>query len=211
MKVLDKLISIIFSIAMLSLAVVVILLLLNMAELSTVVDIIQQYVLNEEYYYIVLGITIVVALAALKTTIFLSDFKAKDRSPIVVQTENGVVEIERDTIETIVKTVAKSFPEVRDVQAKMYKKDKGIKNNVSITVIQDSNIKSVTEEIQNKVKETVLASTGLTVVNTNIKVKNIYESKVKKNSDHEVKAEKSTDNNKVEQIEKTQNSQDVQG
>jgi uncharacterized alkaline shock family protein YloU len=211
MKVLDKLISIIFSIAMLSLAVVVILLLLNMAELSTVVDIIQQYVLNEEYYYIVLGITIVVALAALKTTIFLSDFKAKDRSPIVVQTENGVVEIERDTIETIVKTVAKSFPEVRDVQAKMYKKDKGIKNNVSITVIQDSNIKSVTEEIQNKVKETVFASTGLTVVNTNIKVKNIYESKVKKNSDHEVKAEKSTDNNKVEQIEKTQNSQDVQG
>jgi hypothetical protein len=72
---------------MLSIAVVVILLLLNMAKLSTVVDIIQDYVLNEEYYYVVLGITIVVALAALKTTIFLSDFKVKDRSPIVVETE----------------------------------------------------------------------------------------------------------------------------
>jgi uncharacterized alkaline shock family protein YloU len=180
MKILDKLISFIFSLAMLSIAVVVILLVLDMAQFDTILYLIDNYVLNDSYYFLVLGISIVVVLASIKTTIFLSDFKAKDRSPIVVESEKGLVEIERDTIETIVRTVAKDFPEVRDVQAKMFKKDKGIKTYVAISVVQDANIREVTEKIQTKVKDTVFATTGLNVYNTNIKVKNIYEPRVKR-------------------------------
>jgi uncharacterized alkaline shock family protein YloU len=202
MKILDKLISFIFSLAMLSIAVVVILLVLDMAQFDTILYLIDNYVLNDSYYFLVLGISIVVVLASIKTTIFLSDFKAKDRSPIVVESEKGVVEIERDTIETIIRTVAKDFPEVRDVQAKMFKKDKGIRAYVAISVVQDANIREVTEKIQTKVKDTVFATTGLNVYNTNIKVKNIYEPRVKRIEQETV--------NKVEQEKKqpTENTQE---
>jgi uncharacterized alkaline shock family protein YloU len=211
MKVFDKLISFIFSLAMLSIAVVVILLVLDMAQLDTIIYLIDNYLLNDNYYFIVLGIAILVLLAGIKTTIFLSDFKTKDRTPIVVESEKGLVEIERDTIETIVRTVAKGFPEVRDVQARMFKKDKGIKTYVAISVIQDANIKEVTDKIQTKVKDTVFATTGLNVYNTNIKVKNIYEPRVKRFDQEDKNAASKTEQEIKQPSENTQeNKQEVQ-
>ena len=106
-------------------------------------------------------------------------FKTKDKSPILVKTQNGEIEIAQETITNIVRNVGTSFEQVKDVQAKMLKKRKGVNIYAMILVYANSNIRALTEAIQNQVKEAVQSTTGVKVLEINIKVKNIYQ-KVKK-------------------------------
>ena len=124
MKILDALISFIFSIVILVLSIAVILVLTGLTTESFIIDLINDYVFNNTYYNIVLITSIVLALAALKTTIFHSRFKSKDTSPILVATENGNVQIAQETITNTVKSVALKIPNIKDVNAKMLKKKK---------------------------------------------------------------------------------------
>lgn len=175
MKILDALISFIFSIVILVLSIAVILVLTGLTTESFIIDLINDYVFNNTYYNIVLITSIVLALAALKTTIFHSRFKSKDTSPILVATENGNVQIAQETITNTVKSVALKIPNIKDVNAKMLKKKKGIKIFANISVLANSNIKQVTEELQSQVIEVIKETTGVKVLDVDVKVKNIYE------------------------------------
>ena len=175
MKILDALISFIFSIVILVLSIAVILVLTGLTTESFIIDLINDYVFNNTYYNIVLITSIVLALAALKTTIFHSRFKSKDTSPILVATENGNVQIAQETITNTVKSVALKIPNIKDVNAKMLKKKKGIKIFANISVLANSNIKHVTEELQSQVIEVIKETTGVKVLDVDVKVKNIYE------------------------------------
>lgn len=175
MKILDAFISFIFSIIILVLSIAVILVLTGLTNESFIVDLINEYVFNNTYYNIVLITSIVLAVAALKTTIFHSRFKSKDTSPILVATENGNVQIAQETITNTVKSVALKIPNIKDVNAKMLKKKKGIKIFANISVLANSNIKQVTEELQAQVIEVIKETTGVKVLDVDVKVKNIYE------------------------------------
>lgn len=114
MRALDKLISFIFSVAILIISIVLILVGIGVVEPQMIIDMLNEHVfVNEmiaENWLNALTITgIILFLASLKTTIFLSLFKAKDKSPILVKTENGEVEIAQETITSTVKNVGISF------------------------------------------------------------------------------------------------------
>lgn len=175
MKILDAFISFVFSIIILVLSIAVILVLTGLTNESFIVDLINDYVFNNTYYNIALITSIVLALAALKTTIFHSRFKSKDTTPILVATENGNVQIAQETITNTVKSVALKIPNIKDVNAKMLKKKKGIKIFANISVLANSNIKQVTEELQSQVIEVIKETTGVKVLDVDVKVKNIYE------------------------------------
>lgn len=175
MKFLDRLINFIFSLIMIIVSVVVLLVIFDFTSASYVNDIINTYVWNLEYRQIVIGVAIVVFLAGLKTTIFLSDFKKKKKIPIMVRSDNGNVQIASETIESTAKAVAKNYEEVKEVNAKMVNRTKGVEIYMSILVSQDTNIRALTREIQEEVKNKVHDTTGVFVLNTDIKVKNIVE------------------------------------
>lgn len=175
MKVLDAFISLIFSIVILVLSIAVVLVLTGFTSETFIVDLINDYVFNDTYYNVALVTTIVLILAALKTTIFHSRFKSKDNAPILVATEHGNVEIAQETITNTVKSVAMKLANIKDVNAKMIKKKNGIKIFANISVLANSNIKVLTEELQTKVIEVVKETTGVKVLDVNVKVKNIYE------------------------------------
>lgn len=184
MRALDKLISFAFSVIMLILSVILILIGVGAVESQMIIDMLETHILTENIInsgmFNALTITgIVLLLASLKTTIFLSLFKTKDKSPILVKTQNGEIEIAQETITNIVRNVGTSFEQVKDVQAKMLKKRKGVNIYAMILVYANSNIRALTEAIQNQVKEAVQSTTGVKVLEINIKVKNIYQ-KVKK-------------------------------
>lgn len=175
MKWLDRLINFIFSLVILVISVVVLLALFNYIDYTYVNSLINDYLWGADYRLIVIITTCIVLLAALKTTIFLSDFKKKRKIPILVSTENGVIQIASETIESTAKAVAISHEEVRDVNVKMVNKNKGVDVYMSLLVIQDTNIRTITKQIQDEVKEKVHETTGVLVLNTDIKVKNIIE------------------------------------
>ena len=175
MRLLDKLINFIFSLTMMVVSVVILLVTFGFASSEYVNGIINEYVWNTDYETIVLIVAFIIFLASLKTTIFLADFKKKKKMPIMVNTDNGNIQIAFETIENTAKAVAKSYDEVKDVNARMVNKGKGVMIYMSILVEQDSNISAITKGIQDKVKQKVLETTGVKVFNTDIKVKNIVE------------------------------------
>lgn len=175
MKFLDKLINFVFSLIMVVVSVVVLLVVFDFTSSSYINGLINDYVWNSKYETIVMVVSIIVFLAGLKTTIFLSDFKKKRKVPIMVSTDNGNIQIASETIESTAKAVARSHEEVKDVNAKMVGKNKGVNIYMSLLVSQDTNIRAITREIQEEVKNKIHDTTGVLVLNTDIKVKNIVE------------------------------------
>lgn len=175
MKLLDKLINFIFSLAMIIISVVILLVMFNLTTPDFVNGVLNDYLWNSEYRMVVIISSIVTLLAALKTTIFLADFKKKRKLPITVSTDNGNIQIAHETIESTAKAVAKNYEEVKDVNAKMVGKNKGVEIYMTILVSQDTNIRALTRSIQDEVKNKIHETTGVLVLNTDIKVKNIVE------------------------------------
>ena len=71
----------------------------------------------------------------------------------------------------------KSHDEVKEVNAKMVNRNKGVDIFMSLLVSQDTNIRALTIAIQEEVKNKIHDTTGVLVLNTDIKVKNIVEKK----------------------------------
>lgn len=187
MKLLDRLINFIFSLTMLVISTVILLVIFNFIDSNYINSLINNYVWSTDYRAIVIVVSCIVFLAGLKTTIFLSDFKKRKKIPIMVNSSNGSVQIAQETIESTAKAVALSHEEVRDVNVKMINKSKGVDIYMSILVTQDTNIRNITTEIQEEVKNKVDETTGVLVLNTDIKVKNIVEKNKKVVSDNNAK------------------------
>ena len=206
MRALDRLISFVFSIIMLAVSVILILVGIGVVNPQMIIDMLQEQVfvtemLQKNIFNTVTIAGIVLLIASLKTTIFLSLFKTKDKAPILVKTQNGEVEIAQETIISTVRSVGATFSNIKEVQAKMIKKRRGIVIYAMLMVYANSNIRELTEQMQRQVKEVIKATTGVDVLEVNIKVKNIYQKQ--KNSNEvdkviqEVKAQP-----KEEKIEK---------
>ncbi len=182
MRLLDKLISFIFSLMFLALSIVLILLGTGIIEPQLCKEVLANSVfspkvLDSGLFNPVTITGIVLLLCSLKTTIFLSLFRINDRKPIVVKHKNGEVQIAQDTIINTAKTATLSFDNVRDVQAKMIKKRLGIIIYEVIQVYVNSNINELTESIQYSVKEVIKATVGVNVQDVNIRVRNVYSGK----------------------------------
>lgn len=193
MRALDRLIAFVFSVIMLVISVVLVLVGIGVVEPQMIMDMLGTHVFAKEIiagniWNTITIVGIILFLASLKTTIFLSLFKNKDKTPILVKTENGEVEIAQETIINTVRSVGASFDNIKDVQARMLKKKKGIIIYAMVLVYTNSNIREITEEMQKQVKEVIKATIGVNVLEVNIKVKNVYQ-KTKKNE--EIKRENS--------------------
>ncbi len=182
MKLLDKLISFLFSLAILVIAITVVMVSLEYVTADRVYDIIDEYVFAENIKEVTLISAFVVILAVFKVTIFNSNFKSKDKTPILVESAHGQVEITQDTVDNTVRSVASTFSEIKDVQARMLKFKKGIKIYVVISVLVNTNLRELTENLQEKIEKVISDTIGVKVLGTNIRVKNIYE-KSNKNKD----------------------------
>ena len=157
MRALDRIISFIFSIIMLVISIVLILIGIGVVNPQMIIDMLNEHVfisdmITANTFNAVTITGIVVLLASLKTTVFLSLFKVKDKSPILVKTQNGEVEIAQETITSTVKNVGLSFDNIKDVQAKMIKKKKGVAIYAMVLVYAETNIRETTEEMQRQVK-----------------------------------------------------------
>ncbi|MBR6252890.1 MAG: alkaline shock response membrane anchor protein AmaP [Clostridia bacterium] len=204
MRALDKLISFIFSIIILVISIALILVGTRIIEPRVILDLISTYALNDaivsEKLFNPITITgLVLLVLSLKTTVFLSLFRVKDRSPITVKSKNGEVQIAQDTIINTARTVAMSYDNIKDVQAKMAKKRNGVIIYAIAQVYVDTNIRELVEAVQQDIKKTIYENIGVNVVDVNIKIKNIFATK-KKEDTAESNVESDTDSKEIEVV-----------
>jgi uncharacterized alkaline shock family protein YloU len=180
MKYLDRLINFIFSLAILLVSIVVIMISAGFIGYESVDAWIKTTLFSTANNTVTCIVSIVVFLAALKTTIFLSRTNGKKKSAILVDTNHGKVQIAQETIENTAKGATKKYEEIKDVQVRMLKEKRGINVYMALMVMPNTNVIELSASVQDAVKEAIEDTTGVKVNNVDIKIKNISEGRQNK-------------------------------
>lgn len=176
MKVLEKIILIIYSILMLVVSIILCLLVFGWLDMNLMGNMVKQILTGATSSNIVLGISVLFILLSIKCIFFGSTSKKeeKERQGVLLENENGKLMISKDTLENLVNSVAKEFENAQDIVTRV---DLDRENNVRVyaTLVVSSNavIKDLSANLQEKVKEKIKAATDLEVKEVNIKVKNV--------------------------------------
>ncbi len=173
MRVLDKLISFIFNVFVIVVAVSIILVLAGFVNSPVIFGLLNDYVFNDAYKAIVLSSAVLVVLAGLKVTVFTSSLSKSSQKSIMVDTPHGKIQINQDTIENVAKNVIKDYDAIKDVHTSMTKAKNGINMYMMISVYQNTNIKEVITRVQNDVKKQIESTTSVIVRNVDVKIKNV--------------------------------------
>lgn len=182
MKVLERLALILFSIIILVIAVVLGLVIMNVVELKTIYKFLEEVFENQTASRIILGSCVVAILLAIKALFFPTTIKKRQeiKSGVLLENQDGRLLISKDTIENLTNSVVKSFDQAVDVQTKInLDVDNNITVYVSLLVKEDSIIKELSSNMQNKIKDTIKRSTDLNVNQVNINIKDIENNKNK--------------------------------
>lgn len=182
MKFLDRLISFVFAMIMLMVAIILLLVGTRTIESQMIIDIMENQIFNKDMLEqsLLNPVTIagiVLLLASLKTTVFMSLFKVASKGPIVVKTKNGEVQIAQETIINTAKSTTMMFEGVRDVQVKVQKVKKGVAIKEYVQFYSDTIIRDLIEKIQKEVKEQIAKTTGVTVYEVNVESKGVFAGK----------------------------------
>ena len=189
MRILDKLISFIFNLFVIVIAVAILLVLVGLVKYPVIEGLLSGYVFNDAYRAIALSSTILVLLAGLKITVFSSSLSRTSQKSIMVDTPHGKIQINQDTIENVAKSVIKQYDSIKDVHTRMTKAKNGINMYMMLSVYQNTNIKDVVTKVQNDVKKQIEETTSVIVRNVDVKIKNVSGTPGDKKSKKNVKAE----------------------
>ncbi|MBR1654704.1 MAG: alkaline shock response membrane anchor protein AmaP [Clostridia bacterium] len=184
MKFLERLALVLFSIIMLCLSVISCLVIFDIVELKTIYNFLDDLITNQTACRIILGSCVVAVLLAIKALFFPTKINKRQeiKTGVLLENKDGRLLISRDTIENLINSVVKSFDQAVDVQTKVnLDAENNITVYVSLLVKEESVIKELSSNIQNKIKDTIKRSTDLNVSQVNINVKDIENNKNGKN------------------------------
>lgn len=179
MKVLDKIVLVLFSSIILIVSVLLCFMIFGWIRLEVVTIYMKDLLNDPTSCNITLGILVILILFAIKGIFFSTDSKKdKDRrsmdNGILIQNENGKLLISRDTIQNIVSGVVKGFQNTQDVTSRVVlTSDNHINIDVTLFVTQDAIIKDLSNELQQKIKGVIKQSIDVDVQEVNIRVKNV--------------------------------------
>ena len=175
MKIIDRMALAIFSIIILVISVVCILVFFNFVNISVVFDIISAGFSHDIGGKVILGTSIVFILFALKCIFYDATSIEGNRTPVVINGENGQVVISSETIENISNSVIMGFAGAKEANSRIYiNRNNEITIDTVIFVLPDTLIKDLAANIQTKIKDTIKRTSGLDLKEVNVKIKNIY-------------------------------------
>ena len=194
MKILDKIILVIYSMIVLLESVIAIFLIFGWTKVETLVLITKDVLNNYVAYNIVFALSIIFIMLSIKTILFSSSKEKKDESKkqdklgdgVVLENDEGKLLISRDTIEKLASDVVRNFKNVQDFRTKVII---DAKNNIAIVIelqiLQDTVIHDLNTNLQMQVKENIKKVTDLDVKEVNIKVKYIISNTTDKKMEEE--------------------------
>ncbi len=180
MKIIEKISLIAFANLLLILAIVTCLLIFGWISTEFVFHVITIALNDTVASNIILGVSIVIILLAIKCIFFDSSSDENDRRDgILLENKEGKLVISKDTLETLIASVAKSFEGAENVTSKVsLDKENNVTVFVNLLVHPDAIIKDLSNNLQTKIKEAIKKTADLDVKEVNIRVKNIAPEKL---------------------------------
>ena len=161
---------------MLIISVVLCLSIFGWLDFNFVTDALEVAITNSVTSNILLVLSIIFILLAIKCIFFDSSAKEREeyKKGILLENSNGKLLITRETIENLVNTVVKGFDSAEDVTTKIeLDKENNVRVFVNLSVRENAVIKELSTNLQTKIKDTIKKASDLEVKEVNIKVKNI--------------------------------------
>lgn len=183
MKILDRTGLFIFSVIVLILSIVAGMISLNLIEFDSVSYHLSNAFLNTNISRVILIISILFILLAIKCIFFRTKNKEKNeyKNGILLENTDGKLLITKETLENLVNTIVKSFEGAENASARIeLTEENKLKVFVNISVKESAVIKELSSNIQTRIKESIKNTSDLDVAEVNIKVKDI--APVKKNT-----------------------------
>ncbi|MBQ9297874.1 MAG: alkaline shock response membrane anchor protein AmaP [Clostridia bacterium] len=176
MKIVEKISLIIFAYLLLIISIIACLLVFNWVSLQFVHEVVIAALNNTTVSNIILGVSAVIILLAIKCIFFSGSDKEKDRQKdgILLENDEGKLLISKETLENLISSVAKGFEGAENVNTKVaLDKENNLVVYINLLVHPDAVIKDLSSNLQTKVKEAIKTTSGLDVKEVNIRVKNI--------------------------------------
>ena len=176
MKLIDKFNLVLFSIIILTISLIICVLGFGWLDFNQAIDGITYVITNDTGSKVVIGVSIVLILLAIKSIFFNSFSKEKMQSKegILLENDNGKLLVSRDTIESLTNAVVKSFETAENAMTKVeVDEESKVKIYITLFVHPDAVIKELSTKLQTNVKDTIKKSLDLDVTEVNIRVKNI--------------------------------------
>ena len=174
MKIIEKIILVIYSIIILILSVIFCLLVFRVININYIDSFIFQILNNSIYSIITIIISVTFILLSIKCIFFLSKKSDYYKDNILLKNEDGKLVITKTTIENLAINVIKGFAGIQEQNVKVkFDKQNNIVINLSILTDENVTMQEVIQNLRNKLKSTIKKSTGIELKEINIKIKNI--------------------------------------
>lgn len=176
MKLIDRIIYVIFSILILITSMVFCFLVFGWITIPTINVLIEKILNDGIATKVSLIVSVVLLLLSIKGIFFSGSNKEGKgyKEGILLENEDGKLMISKDTIESLVNGVVNGFESTENVTTRV-KIDK--ENNliifVNLQVASNAVIKDLSSNMQVRIKEVIKTSSDLDVKEVNIRVKNI--------------------------------------
>ena len=172
MRGMQKFLLSIFSLIIILIAAFVIAMVANIVDFNVVVNKISSLIFYDKTITICVGA--VVLLFAL-IGLFSGDSSYSEGSAgLAIKSEKGTVYITKDTFESIIISVAKNYPELKNVRAEISISEKGVIANIYAMILPDTIVPTLTAKLQESIKSSVLSQTTVEIKEANVKIKGVY-------------------------------------
>ena len=172
MKVLDKIGLVLFSTLILISSVLLCLMIFGWLDINLVTDIVKQALSDQVTSNVLLGLSVVFILLAIKCIFF--DSSSKEKNSILLENSDGKLLITRDTLENLVDGVVKGFSGAEDVTSKVeVDQESNVRVFVNLEVKENVVIKELSANLQTKIKQVIKKTSDLEVKEVNIKIKDV--------------------------------------
>ena len=176
MKFLEKFALTVYSYIVLVLAVIMCLLVFNWIDIGTVTKTVTTIAQGDISSKITLVISAIFILLSIKCIFFDSTSKEqiKERQGVLLENESGKLMISKETIENLVRGIAKGFEGTENVTTKVeLDKENNLRVQVTLYVHPNAIIKDLSANIQTRIKEAIKSTSDLEVHEVNIRIRNI--------------------------------------
>ena len=176
MKILDRIGLALFSSLMLIISIIVCLMIFGWLSVDLVHELVVMAINDSVSSNIMLGLSIVFILLAIKCIFFDSSSKQEmdSKNGILLENSDGKRLITKDTIENLVNSVVKGFDSAENVTTRVeLDKENNVTVFVNLSVKENAIIKELSTNLQTKIKTTIKKTSDLEVKEVNIKVKDI--------------------------------------
>ncbi len=141
MKGFQKFLLIIFSIIVILISIACILIVAGIIDFNPVINVIKNGIFyNEVVTVIVSSFCILLGLIGL----FSTDSSENMKTGLAIKSEKGTVYITKETFESIIISVARNYPELRNVRADISVNEAGVVANIYAMILPDTFVPKIT-------------------------------------------------------------------